>query len=697
VDIKIDFARVQDVGDNPSKTAACIIAWVGNAEAKVFCRYELHKKTGFLRDNDEVNQILTSKGKLVIAKNFLKKIQEWLTNISLTENQSPEKISNMFADFLKQGVKDYNAYSGYEDGLFKNTKPHNLVLPKNLDNSNVVFAILVHSEVHHAVSELSKEPDGFLTIRTQSQFEKYISDEYGSPIKNLLHDKDVIDLLLRKPEILTLLKKDKFVDFLDKFKTTNYDVLALVVEYADVLKKPDIKTQLDMIRNEEISEKKPTDNILEWILLAIGVLALLLLAVILWQFPKSQNKMDTMTNLISETKEMKLDKATSIELVANISQTILKQLPTNTGATQLANTPSKTEYSKDNIEQIADAIFQQVRKSYLIIEKSPIDYIVKKISSTVSQTQDIKEIVGALPKNVTLDAQSKEEILRAISAQNAKVEQEQKELEHSRATVQNELTKTQQNMQKTEGKLSETKTQLDEVKNQHQNMKNSLEALMKTRFGVAKLWLLPEMSGQEGTWRWLQNVLTVQYENYNKAFLNVKKLQNPECEKILELLNIQSILKHWYEFLTDNPHLESNERLMGLLEARDGGMWLSNVLRADELFKMYFSDKAELNSLITPLAITTMMLQAALKELGVEVIKPRLLESPPADLAPNARKMTTNPVLMELIHGKVMTKLSDDVPQLVVDVERYGFVTAEGTSNTAMKVLVADLGGWEQY
>jgi hypothetical protein len=664
VEIKIDFARVQDVKDNPSQTAACIIAWVGNnTEEKVFCRYELEKPTNFLRDNTEVDKILSKKMKLLSAtsKNFSIKVKDWLANIGNKDRKLSDKISTLFANFLKQGVTDYKAYLGYEAGLFANAKPHYLVLPKKLDNSNEVFAILVHSEVHRAVSEqLNTSPNTML-------FEEQMRNKYGSQIVNILNNQQKI---LRQVAITNLLDNPEIIPFINQFKTTNYDVLTLLSEYADVFKREDIKIQLDIIKNNKKFGDENQINPMVWILFA--VLLLLLLAVILWQLIKSQHNIDNIHDFFAETSAKPQDKIANQELITQISKLIRDDKTSIAIAAQVTSMISGIKFQLN--------------------EASKLD-LVKRIKVAISQ-EDIDNIVVSISKQAI---KNKHEILDAISVEKVKVEQEQKKLELSHATVQNELAQTQQNMQETEIELSETKTQLNEVQNQHQSMKKSLEILMTKRFGIAKPELLPEISEQEGTWQWLQTVLTAQYDNYHQAFSNVKNLHDTECEKILELLNIQNILKHWHDFLNDNPHLESNERLMGLLEAKDGGMWLSNVLRADELFKMYFADKTQLESLSTPLAITAILLQAALKELGVEVIKPNLLESPPVNLAPNARKMTTNPLLMELLHETVMTKLSDEIPQLIVDVERYGFITVEGISKTTMKVLVADLGGWEQY
>jgi hypothetical protein len=722
VDIKIDFAKVQDIsGEQPNKTAACIIAWVADdAEEKVFCRYQLEKETGFLRDNTKVGKILYNNILLTATpKTFPEKIKGWLDDIEkgLSGKKLPavhSQISQLFADFLEQGVKDYSVYLGYEADLFKNTKPYDLVLSPKRDDSDVAFAFIVHYEVHRAVSESGES-------QTPTQDEKHGSVPMTSDVKKLLDNDRVVELL-GKQEIQELLTNPGIVTFLQGLDENAFDILtnenlrALVVKHAELLKTPDIEERLNNIDektdtsdtnqeptggNENSESLKDKIDIPVGILLAVGVLSLLLLVVIFWRTRNSQKRMDVIVGELNRQVDESynvIDK--TYKEVAQVKTAIADQKPKVWQERETQQPQTKDELSQT---QQADAIAIQVAAKLSEIriqlsKNSKLDLVQKIQNALSNEKMSLKEDeIERIAKAVTLDAQSKQEILDAISAQNAKVQQEHEQLEQSRATAQKQLTETQQHLTKTEGELSQTQTKLDDVQNQYKRMTESLQTLMEERFGVVQLGLLPQLSKQEGTWQWLQSVLAAQYNNSYDAFLNVENLHDPECDKIIELLNIKSILTHWHGFITENPHLESNERLMGLLEARDAGMWLSNVLRADELLKTYFSDKAQLKSLATPLAIAAIMLQAALQELGVEVTKPVLLESPPASLPQSARKKAENPLLMELVHKKVMPKLqSEKTGKLVVDVERYGFVT-QGTQQTAMKVLVADLGGWEFY
>lgn len=166
--IKIDFARVQDVsGETPGKTAACIIFWVVDDVEDIFCWYQLEKNTSFFRDNNDVNKIFGNNGKLFKATltSLPINIKTWLDNIEHEQGLGKKlpatlksKISKLFNDFfVKQGVKDYSSLE-YKTGLFKHSKPYDLILLKNLEApqriENESFALLAHYDIHRAVVKL---------------------------------------------------------------------------------------------------------------------------------------------------------------------------------------------------------------------------------------------------------------------------------------------------------------------------------------------------------------------------------------------------------------------------------------------------------------------------------------------------------------------------------------------------------------
>ncbi len=190
--------------------------------------------------------------------------------------------------------------------------------------------------------------------------------------------------------------------------------------------------------------------------------------------------------------------------------------------------------------------------------------------------------------------------------------------------------------------------------------------------------------------------LESQYEACANAIKEVDALNNPKCYKLAKLLNIENIMLNLRYFVTEKPDFESDEKLLERMFAINGGTWLSEVLRADDLFKTYFSDIQEMKPLANSLAVIAMMLETALEELGVEVIKPELLKKPSENLPESAYKFTDNKLFIELTHDKVMSKLSEKKPRLVVDIEKYGFVSQDNPK-PSMTILYADLAEWEFY
>ncbi len=616
VDVKIDFALVQDAsGEAANKKAACIVVWVdGDTEEKVFCGYGITEKGKLTkRDDDGVNSISPLRSAVSISR----VIDSWLAHIlSIKKDKLPaskSKIAPLFAEFVKEGVHKYSQYSGYNAALFKNSKPYDLVLPRQTidvgDLSDRMFAFLAHNEVHRAVS-----------VQTNTDEEKPDTKQNTGGFSENKPK-------LKNPELVN------WVETLDKSSAiyqllTNKTSRAVLEEYADVLQRTDIKEKLDNIdakKTQTFTAISTTQIIMVILALVIGVLVLIV--VIFWTSGGSQDKMQELNKI-----------------------------------------------ANDNLSRQIKAITLTISQN-----KSPIDNESNKQLNAI-----------------------KRDIFNLITTQNEKIEKERQDLKKQAATSEFSKNEAESKLANTETELTQTQDELVEVKTRQDRMHKSLESLMLKRFRVIKPEeisideLLDKLAKQGGTWQWYQQVLSLQYEASKKAMREVQALNNPQYDKIIKLLNIDNILLHSREFVTENPYFETDDKLLGRMQAISGGTWLSKVFRADDLFKTYFSDIKELKPLANRIAVTAMMLEAALEELGVEVIKPELLQKPSVKLPESAYKSTSNPLLMELTHDKVISKLSDKEPQLVVDIDKYGFATQDNPE-PSMTILYADLGGWEGY
>ena len=653
VNVKIDFALVQDAkGEAANKTAACIIVWVdGDSEEKVFCGYKLKKKESYLRDNTEVDKILSKRNKLIPATKtlFPTKVNGWLTEIEKglsVKIASKSKIAKLFAEFVKEGVQEYSQYSGYDAALFKHTQPYDLVLPRQTVDfkklSNRMFAFLAHNEVHRAVS---KPASTSTPLKTSGP-------ALSAPIKTLLANQEVLTSL-SQPKIQAILKNKQLVNVLIGFNDTS------------AVQKRLTETSTPTPPNVTPPKTEPqtfiaiSTNQIIMVILAIVIGVLVLIVVIFWTSGGSQD-------IMQDIKE--------INKIAN--DNLSRQIKAISKTSSQKKSPIDSESQKQLIAQITRIISQQIT----------VEEIVTQVAYTVSE--DTRKI--------------KREIFNLITKENEKVEAERQDLKQQVATSEFSKNEAEKKLANTETELTQTKDELVEVKNRQDRMHKSLESLMLKRFRVIKPEeisideLLDKLAKQGGTWQWYQQVLSLQYEASKKAMREVQALNNPQYDKIIKLLNIDNILLHSREFVTENPYFETDDKLLGRMQAISGGTWLSKVFRADDLFKTYFSDIKELKPLANRIAVTAMMLEAALEELGVEVIKPELLQKPSVKLPESAYKSTSNPLLMELTHDKVISKLSDKEPQLVVDIDKYGFATQDNPE-PSMTILYADLGGWEGY
>jgi hypothetical protein len=307
-----------------------------------------------LRDDDGVNKILSGMAlQPTTSKKFPKKINNWLTNIEkgLSGNKLPavhSQISELFADFLEQGVKDYSTYSGYEEGLFKSTKPHNLVLLKKLDETNITFAFIVHYEVHRAVSES------------------------GEPQTPML-DNPMVDNLLKDPKIQELLTNSEITTFLqglddNAFKIlTDEELRALVVKHAEVLKSSDIDKLLASGDRKPPSLEDSSSNDLMLILVAAlnGVLLLFIFVILgLLLFRKSQS----IVKIEAGTNEK------PIEISSDIPDKQIKAI-----ATQVTDMVSgkKFQLSDESKTDLVQKILKELSNEKLSLKEGEIEQIAK--------------------------------------------------------------------------------------------------------------------------------------------------------------------------------------------------------------------------------------------------------------------------------------------------------------------------------
>ncbi|RKZ84355.1 MAG: hypothetical protein DRR19_17860 [Candidatus Parabeggiatoa sp. nov. 1] len=246
---------------------------------------------------------------------------------------------------------------------------------------------------------------------------------------------------------------------------------------------------------------------------------------------------------------------------------------------------------------------------------------------------------------------------------------------------------------------------LTEANEQIQTLCQSEQALrqvLRDRFWLMKpnnlkfLDWITALIEQPDVWRWLQSALSVELLVCGPIVNHIKHNGSKKEQQILELLHLDNMMKHWS--LLAGQLFESNQKLWRYLHDIDGGNWLNHLLRAEDVLQTYFVEEESFTLLSSHLSIVKSNLQAAFVEMGITFLSPKILEAVP-NYIPQKNGInyvyTPSPILKALVKPQVQKRFKE-VPQFVVDVERYGFGTAKNPDATAdVRVFVSSPAEWE--
>jgi hypothetical protein len=271
--------------------------------------------------------------------------------------------------------------------------------------------------------------------------------------------------------------------------------------------------------------------------------------------------------------------------------------------------------------------------------------------------------------------------------------------------LRTEINQSLKNAKKKQESLSQQyeteKTALADAQNELKTLtenKQTLQNVLHGRFRLVK----PEgtdfshwttaLIEQQGTWRWAQLTLVGELLACEIHVKQIKEQGDDKAQNILALLELDKpSLKPWNTLV---GHLfDSDTQLWQFLRSTDSGKWLNRLLRASDLLQAYFKQEPQFGLLSRHLSNVAGILQAVCAELGVQLIKPQLLEKVPDDIPKNNRRYTPYPDLKALVKPQVLEKLKT-VPKFVVDIETYGFVTVDNPKPD-VRVFVASLAEWE--
>ncbi|OQY53554.1 MAG: hypothetical protein B6247_14790 [Candidatus Parabeggiatoa sp. nov. 2] len=204
----------------------------------------------------------------------------------------------------------------------------------------------------------------------------------------------------------------------------------------------------------------------------------------------------------------------------------------------------------------------------------------------------------------------------------------------------------------------ETQQQLETLTENQQTLQNVLHGrfrLVKPESTDFSHWTTALIE-QQGTWRWAQPALLAELLACETSLKQIKEQGDKKARNILTLLELDNLLKHWNTLVAH--FFDSDTELWQHLYRLDNGKWLNRLL-----------------------------------EMGVQLIKPQLLEKVPDDVPEKYYNYQPHPILKQLVKSQVLEKLKT-VPKFVVDIDTYGFITADNPKPD-VRVFVGSPAEWE--
>jgi hypothetical protein len=199
---------------------------------------------------------------------------------------------------------------------------------------------------------------------------------------------------------------------------------------------------------------------------------------------------------------------------------------------------------------------------------------------------------------------------------------------------------------------------------------------------------------QTGVWRWLQPILLGEQLVCEPIVNDIKENGSEKDQQILELLHLDSIMTHWEPLV--GQAFDSNDQFFAYLRDLDGGNWLNGLLSAHDVLHSYFHDEKSFKLLSQHLSNVSGILLAMFVEMGITFKNPKILEEVPSYVLGTNYVYTPSPRLKALVKPQVQKMLKEMDKAFVVNVERYGFVTADNPNAAAeVRVFVSSPVEWE--
>jgi len=360
---------------------------------------------------------------------------------------------------------------------------------------------------------------------------------------------------------------------------------------------------------------------------------------------------------------------------------------------------NQLEQEKRRLEQVLNTT-----KNKLSSEQEQRDKFETALEKTKNELNTVFKQYRLEQEQRQKNDQALEEALKTrqtLSQQNetelSKRQQLEKELEDARNALQtlsqqyqHEQTQHQQletslENQHTQPELENAQNQIKTLQENQQTLKNLLTKRFRlVQPGTTELsdWTAALMEQPE-TWYWAQPALLGELLACEAQVNQIKEQQ--KNHEMVELLELDNLLWQWNILVGEL--FDSDSQLWTVLRETGSGKWLNQLLRANDLLQTYFQEHSQLTLLSKHLSNVSGILEAMFVEMGIELKKPKLLAEVPDYVPESHCRDSLEPTLKKLIESQIQERTKTE-PRLVVDIETYGFVTADNP-NAEVRVVIS--------
>ena len=680
--LEIAFAKVSGKVGNSTKTAGCLVVWSASniSTPNIYCRYELEKRQKFLRDDDKNNvELRYSENK----KAFKQKIKDWF-EIKYPNRSLLDRDITLIAEMMSNPVDKLSLFGSQPPKTYSRKLDKELSgNGKNLADYKI-FAASVHEELKKLPAEkksvkataFAKPVTESVTEIAKGVVEKTIKEKVDMAYLPAITETTFVLVLLGFSIIFVAIAIE--IKQLKEQAETEKKLLQTLRSNQDKLQ--DLEPKLAKLEEPLLAWQKTLDEAVEQQIKPLTTDLDELTKQLTTLQSNQDERFQDLEPKLAKLEPLLAGQKTLDGAVGKQIQQLNKQVEQSTTDLNKANEQLRSEKAQrkkagENLEDTEEQL-EKITRQHQKVEDKLQD--TERELNTVSQQYNAEHGEYKKAKKAIEDVQENlDTVSRQYKAEQSKNQQAGKALKDALQRVKT-LSENKQVLQTT---LSENEKVLQTVSRERYRLITD-----DTDFSD---WI---------NWQRLQPVFAGVFSDCETIINDINKNGAEKDKEILELLYFDSILKHG-KILASEQSLSDSE-LWTYLRGIDKSKWLNNLLRANDFLQTYFPDepKFTFTLLSERLSSVTGLLRVMFKKHGGKILHPKLLEEVPDYVLPKYRMPGNfHPNLRALVKQKVQERaqknVSQNVSQFVVDIEMYGFVTAE-SPNADVRVWVYNPVEW---